>query len=102
MNAEPTDTELESRHQALIEQLRAVGDMPMDTDEQRLARYEARAEVSLALAAVYEAKKQRVPLGGVVGMALIVAERDRHIAADFAREHADNARRRIASRQASR
>jgi hypothetical protein len=94
MGAE-TMSQLDARHQALIEQRSAIGAMPMDTNEERLARYTARVEVNVALAAVYAAYQEHVQAGTVVSWALTVAENDSRDAARQAQERAETALARI-------
>lgn len=92
-----TSAQLDLLHQTLIDQIAAIGDMPMDTREQRLARYETRAAVSLALAEVYAAKRKQVDPGGVLAIALVVAERDSRDSAEQAEQLVRNTRSRIES-----
>jgi hypothetical protein len=86
---------LDLQHQALIDQRSAIGDMPMSTPEEKLARFEARAQVNRALAEVYAAKQRDVEPGTVVSQALVVAARDSRESAEHAERLAQNVRARI-------
>jgi hypothetical protein len=97
MSHDLTPTQLDLRHQVLIDQRAAIGGMPIDTHEQKLARYEKRAEVSLALAEVYATKQRDVEPGTIVWQALVVAERDSRDSAERAQQIARNVRSRIAA-----
>ena len=92
-----TAAQLDRRYRTLIEQRTAIKDMPMETDEQRLARFDTRAAVSLALAEVYAAKREQIDPGTVLSGALLAAERNARNSAEHAEQSALNTRARIES-----